>query len=259
MPAGRGGSTLGWTWIPPQVEVAAPAAGKPESMRNPRTQARIAGLLYLLLAVLGGWAELYVRGSVRHPGDARATASAIAEHDSLFRLGIAADILMATTFVFLGLVLYRLLQQTHQRAATVLLVFVAVGAGSILINLTFHVAAWLVGTDPAYAELLGTNARDALAMLLLDMHHHGYVLGGVFFGLWLLPMGYFAYRGAEFPSWLGVLLMIGCLTWLADPVLAFAAPQAPAVVRTIVSLPTSVAEFGLILYLLVVGVRREAR
>lgn len=228
-------------------------------MRNPRTQARIAGLLYLLLAVLGGWAELHVRGSVRHPGDARATASAIAEHEPLFRLGIAADILMATAFVLLGLVLYRLTQQSHQRAATVLMVFVAVGAASILINLTFHAAAWLVGSDPAYASLLGADQRDALAMLLLEMHHHGYVLGGVFFGLWLLPMGYLAYHGTQFPSWLGVLLMIGCLTWVADPVLAFAAPQAPAIVRTIVSLPTSVAEFGLMLYLLVVGVRREAR
>ena len=214
---------------------------------GPRTLARIAGLLYLILAVLGGWAQLHARGSVLVEGDAARTAANIVEHETLFRLGLVADILMATVFVLLGLVLHRLLHHVDERAATALLVFVSVGAGSILVNLTFHVGALLAATRP------GHSADQVL--LLLDLHQQGYVLGGVFFGLWLLPTGWLARRSEMLPSWLGTMVMVAGVAWLADPLLAFGLPDAPALIRTLVEVPTSVGEFGLMLYLLIRGVR----
>ena len=69
---------------------------------------------------------------------------------------------MAVVFVLLGLTLFRLLDGVHRRAGTALLVFVAVGAGSILVNLTFQVGALLTATDPAYDA--------ATTLLLLDLH-----------------------------------------------------------------------------------------
>jgi hypothetical protein len=224
-----------------------------KAMTRPKVLARIAGLLYLLLAALGSWAHLHVRGTVHVPGDAAATAENIVAHETLYRLGLGADILMATVFVLLGLALYRLLHEAHQRAATALLVLVSVGAGSILVSLTFHVGALLVATEPAYATLAGD--RDTMALLLLDLHHHGYVLGGIFFGLWLLPMGYIACRSAMFPTVLGVAVVLGSIAWVADPLLAFLLPDAPELVRGVVAVPTAIAEFGLLLYLLIIGVR----
>lgn len=44
-------------------------------MSGPSGLARLAGLLYLILAACGGWAELAVRSSIRVPGDAAATAA----------------------------------------------------------------------------------------------------------------------------------------------------------------------------------------
>jgi hypothetical protein len=215
--------------------------------RRPRVLARLAGLLYLAVAVLGGWAQLRVRDSVIVPGDAVRTTAGIVEHEALFRLALVADILMATAFVLLGLVLHRLLHHVHERAATAMLVFVAVGAGSILINLTFHVGALLAATQPGHSP--------ATVLLLAELHQQGYVLGGVFFGLWLLPMGYLACRSALLPSWLGVLVIGASVAWVADPLLAFGLPDAPALVRTVVEVPTSIGEFGLLLYLLIRGTR----
>lgn len=223
-------------------------------MSNPKTLARIAGLLYLTLAVLGGWAHLVARGSVYVPGDAAATAENIVDHEALFRWALVADIVMATVFVLLGMALYRLLYDVSARMATTLMIFVAVGAGSILVNLTFHVGALLVATDPTYAAALGSVNSDAIALLMLDLHHYGYSLGGIFFGLWLLPMGLLAYRSPMFGKVAGIILVIGSVTWLLDPVLTFI-PGVPDAVREIVSVPSSIAEFGLILYLLIVGVR----
>jgi hypothetical protein len=227
-------------------------------MASPKTIARTAGALYLLLVLLGVWAEFAVRRVVHVPGDAAATADRIAGHITLFRLGIAADILMAVVFVLLGLALYRLLHPVHRRAATALLVLVTAGAGIIVLNLAFQAGALLVATDPAYATAFEAGQRDAIALLLLDLHSYGYVLGGVFFGLWLLPAGYAAYRSELFPSWLGVLVLAAGAAWLADPVLAIGFPGVPGAVRDIVSVPTSIGEFTLLGYLLVRGVRSAA-
>ncbi|GID95550.1 hypothetical protein Adi01nite_49620 [Amorphoplanes digitatis] len=180
-------------------------------------------------------------------GDAVRTTANIVGHETLFRLGIVADILMATVFVLLGLVLHRLLHHVHERAATALLVFVSVGAGSILVNLTFHVGALLAATRPGHSP--------ELVLLLLDLHQHGYVLGGVFFGLWLLPMGFLACRSPLLPTWLGVLAIVASVAWVADPVLAFGLPDAPALIRHLVELPTSIGELSLLLYLLICGIR----
>lgn len=219
-------------------------------MTKPQTLARTAGLLYLALVVLGTWAELVVRDRVHAPGDPATTAANIVTHEALFRWGLAADVLMAVVFVLLGLALQRLLHHVDERAATALLVFVSVGAGSILLNLAFHAGALRVATDSA--------SDDGLALLLLELHGYGYALGGVFFGLWLVPMGYLALRSGLFPKSLGVLLVVGGVAWIADPLIAFALPGAPGLVRDVVSLPTWLAEFGLMLYLLVRGVRSPA-
>ncbi|WP_433789221.1 DUF4386 domain-containing protein [Actinoplanes sp. CA-252034] len=217
------------------------------NLTTPKALARLAGLLYLLLALLGGWAELGGRGSLVVAGDAARTAANIAGNESLFRLTMVADILMATVFVALGLVLHRLLHHVSERAATALLVFVSVGAGSILVNLTFQAGALVTATQPGHpAELV---------LLFCTLHQQGYVLGGVFFGLWLLPAGYLAYRTPMLPSVLGVLLMAGAAAWVADPLLAFGLPDAPEVIRTLVEVPTTVAELGLLAYLLIRGVR----
>lgn len=220
------------------------------NLMTPKALARIAGLLYLLLAVLGGWAELVGRGSLLVADDAARTAANIVEHETQFRLALVADILMATVFVLLGLVLHRLLHHVHQRAATALLIFVSVGAGSILVNLTFQAGALITATRPGHSA--------EMVLLFFDLHQQGYVLGGVFFGLWLLPMGLLAYRSPMLPSGLGVLLMAGAAAWVADPLLAFGLPDAPGLVRTLVEVPTTVAEFGLMGYLLVRGVRTPA-
>ncbi|WP_315093071.1 DUF4386 domain-containing protein [uncultured Cellulomonas sp.] len=220
-------------------------------MTRPTTLARTAGLLYLLLAVLGSWAQLVARAAVHAQGDATTTAARIVENESLVRLSLVADILMATVFVLLGLALYRLLDDAHRRAATALLVLVAVGAGQILLNLTFQVGALLSATDPAHS--------DTTTLLLLDLHAYGYVLGGVFFGLWLLPMGYAAVRTSLFPTWLGVLLIAGSVAWVADTVIVVALPDAPALLTGAVDALTTAAELSLIVYLLVKGVRVAAR
>lgn len=227
-------------------------------MSSPRSTARIAGVLYLLLVITGVFAQLVVRDRFYEPGNAAVTVENIVANPTLFRLAVVADILMATVFVFLGLVLYMLLKDVDRKSATAMVVFVSVGAGMILLNLIFHYASLLVATEAAYATAFGVEGSEALVLLLLDMHHYGYLLAGIFFGLWLLPLGYLAYKSAYFPRALGILLMIAGGSWIVDTLVRFIAPDLGEVFHSILTLPTF-AEFVMLLYLLIKGVRNPSQ
>ena len=216
----------------------------------PKTLARTAGIAYLLLCIFGTYAQLGVRAGIHVPGDAAASAQNLTANPTAFRLALVADIAMATSFVALGVLLFLLLRHVDRRAAVALVVFVAVGAGMILTNLLFHQGALLIATESAYETL----RSDELVLLLLDLHQVGYSLAGVFFGLWLLPLSYLAYRSGLFPRLLSVLLAVAGASWIVDTLATFLLPDLPDVVHTIITAPTF-AEFWLVAYLLIKGVR----
>ncbi len=77
---------------------------------SPRAQARIAGFLYLIVIVTGGWAQLFVRAHLIVRDDAAATAANIAAHEPLFRLGLVADLISVAAYIGVTAVLYGLLK-----------------------------------------------------------------------------------------------------------------------------------------------------
>ena len=86
-------------------------------MSSPKRLARIAGLLYLIVGIFGGFAIAYVTATVYVPGDAATTAGNIVANSGLVRIGVIADLLQATVFVFLAMVLYILLNHVHKNVA----------------------------------------------------------------------------------------------------------------------------------------------
>jgi hypothetical protein len=99
-------------------------------MSSEKRLARIAGSRYLVVAALGGFAELVVRAGIVEPGNAAATADNIRTSDSLFRLGFAGDLVQATVFLFTAMALYLLLRHVHELAARAMVVLVAVSVPS---------------------------------------------------------------------------------------------------------------------------------
>ncbi len=59
---------------------------------SPKTYARVAGLLYLIVIVAGIFAEIFVRGQLVVANDAAATAHNIVTHELKYRLGFAAEL-----------------------------------------------------------------------------------------------------------------------------------------------------------------------
>src|SRR5918996_109871 len=123
-----------------------------------RRLARFAGSLYLVVAVLGGFAELVVRQSIVEPGNAALTAENIRGSATLFRLGFGADLLQATLFLFTAMALYLLLRDVNELVARAMVVIVAVSVAIICLNLLNQYTALQIATGSVF----GGTESDAL-------------------------------------------------------------------------------------------------
>jgi len=223
-------------------------------MRDEKRLARIAGCLYLVVAVLGGFAELVVRSSIVEPGDPTATAENIRSSATLFRLGFVADLVQATFFLFTAMALYLLLKHVNKLIAQAMVTLVAISVAIISLNLLNQYMALSIATGAGYTSTFGPVGSDRLTMLFVDMHHNGYLIAQMFFGLWLVPLGYLVVRSGLFPKVLGVLLALGGVAYIVDLLVTFLAPGVAETISPYVLIPVY-SEVLFLVYLLVKGVR----
>ena len=224
-------------------------------MNSDKKTARIAGVLYLLNGIFSGFAFAYVIGKVYVAGNAAATAANVVAYSGLVRIGVAADLFQATIWVFLAMTLYLLLKHVNKSAASTMVVLVAVGAAIVCLNDVFQFESLRIATDNAYAGAFGNAGSNALVLLLLDIHHYGFLIAQIFFGLWLVPLGYLAYKSGMFPKALGVALIAGGACYLAGMLAVFLIPDLGEKINTVITIPSAIAEIWMLGYLLVIGVR----
>jgi hypothetical protein len=98
---------------------------------------------------------------------------------------------------------------------------------------------------PDFLSIFDASQGDALAMLFLNLRNHGFDIAGIFWGLWLFPLGLLVYRSGFLPRILGVLLMLNCFAFTARSLSSLALPQ----YENIVSRLTSPLMFGELLFM----------
>src|SRR6266550_9449965 len=190
--------------------------------RNP---GRYAGLLYVLMSIPGFFALIYVPSKLIVHGNATATATNIAAHETLFRLGIAAELICQTGFIFVALALYDLLKGVNQRRASLMLGLIVVSIPIALLNELNSIAALVLVRGADFLSIFEKSQRDALAMLFLNLHANGFVVAEIFWGLWLFPLGLLVYRSGFIPRILGVLLMLNTVTFPVNSFTSLLFPQ----------------------------------
>jgi hypothetical protein len=228
---------------------------KESSMASPKRLARTAGALYLVDGIASGFAFAYVIGKVYVAGNAAATAGNVVANAGLVRFGMVADLFQATEWIFLAIALYLLLKHVNEGAARTMVILVSVGAAVVCLNDVFQFESVRVATDGSYTAALGAAGSSALVMLLMDVHHYGFLIAQIFFGLWLVPLGYLAYESAMFPKVLGVALIVGGACYLVGMLAVFLIPDFGEKINVFITIPSAIAEISMLLYLLVKGVK----
>jgi hypothetical protein len=113
--------------------------------------------------------------------------------------------------------------------------------------------------EPEYAAAFGTKSSEALVLLFAELHTQGYLIVGIFFGLWLLPLGYLVYRSGYFPRVLGIMLMVGCFGYLTDAFVSSLFPSVGASVGLLFRSVAGIAEISFLLWLLIIGAKVPQR
>lgn len=225
-------------------------------MNNNKKIARIAGLLYLIVIICGVFAELVVRAKLFDIQDTGATVSNIQSSEFLFRLSFVSDLMMQTSYFFLPMVLFLLFKKVNKPAASAMVLSVTVAVAIMCTNMLNHYAPLQLLSNVKYLNGFSAEQLHTQVMFYLDLHNKGYHIAQIFFGIWLLPLGYLVYQSGMFPKIIGIFLMVGCFGYLADFIVFFLFPDAKNIAE-LLTIPADLGEISFCLYLLIKGIRDQ--
>lgn len=217
--------------------------------------ARIAGVLYLQVAMIGPFVLLYVPNRLFVAGDATATATNILAHQGLFQAYIALSLVTQILFITVVLLLYRILREVQPTLAIAMVALILLDAPLAFLGIANDVAtlSFLRG-GAAFLNVFDEPQRHALATLLIHADRAGVLVSQVFWGLWLLPLGVLVHRSGDLPRWLGVWLVLNGVTYVLLSGVGLVAPAAaPSLFR--LATPLLCGELALALWMLVRGLR----
>jgi hypothetical protein len=226
-------------------------------MSSKKNPGRFVGLLYVLVSIPGAFALVYVPSKLIVDGNATATAGNIAASETLFRAGIACNLISQILFMWVALALYDLLKGVNQRHASLMLGLIVVSIPIALLNELNAIAALIFVRGADFLSIFEKPQRDALAMLFLNLHDHGFVVAEIFWGLWLFPLGLLVYRSGFLPRFLGVLLILDCFRYVVDSFTSILLPQYADIVSRWMK-PFSFGELVFMFWLLIMGAKPRA-
>ena len=220
------------------------------SYKNP---ARVAGLLYLfvlILPILVGVSRLSLITD-----DPATTANNIVASEWLFRIGVVSDIGHVMCLLLLAWVLYGLFKSVNKNVALLFLLCISISVAIQCINMINYFVALHVLSGAEYLTVFEEDQLHALAMFyLVDMQTHGIFIAQIFFGFWLLPLGYLVYKSGYLPRILGILLMIGCFGYLIHVFQYFLLPSYEVISYPGLAVAT-ISEVSFLGWLLLKGVK----
>ncbi len=227
---------------------------------SPQVYARVTGVLYLLIIIFAGFSQGYVRAELVVPGDAVATAQNIMAAPGLFRFGFAGDLIAFILDAIVSVLFYVLLRPVSKTLALITAALRLLAHPAIAgINLLNHYMALQLLGGADYLSVFSAEQLQALALVLMEAHTVGYLIAGAFFGLHCLLLGYLLYKSEYFPAFLGVLMAIAALGYLAESFGNFLLPGNEQLLAWVVGMTAAIGEVTLTIWLLGWGVKKQFR
>lgn len=213
-----------------------------------RKQGRIAGLVYLGLVVTGIFSLAYAPSQLFVPDNPATTFVNLQEQFSLFLAMIAGGVIMAVFFFVLPFTLARFLFDYGKTAARLMILLVVLSIPATLL------AFWQYGE---LALAIAENSAQIDDVIAARAEYRGWIKISIFFwGVWLAPYGWLVLKSGSIPRWLGVMLLIGSVGYLAElfgPMLIFNFDELPFV--EYITKPATIGEIGSCLWLVVFGAK----
>ena len=212
--------------------------------------ARTAGLLYTLMIPLAAFGMLYVPATLFVTGDMEKTVHNMVAHGGVFRLSILCAVIVQICHIFIVLLLYKLLRTVGRDMAALMVIFMLVSIPVTMVNELGNYAIVLLTTNSS----MPLHDTGVLIDLLFRVHGYGILISGIFWGLWLFPMGYLVYKSTFLPKSIGVLLIIACFGYVIDSMMKLVQPAYSSTVVAQIIGVTLYGELAFPLWLLIKGI-----
>ncbi|MFC2151823.1 DUF4386 domain-containing protein [Bacteroidota bacterium] len=221
-----------------------------------KKNARLAGLLYLLVIITGVYSVIFVSSRIFVQGDVITTCKNILANEFLFRTSIINDFISNTIFLLLVLVLYRLFKQVNEHQAKLMVAFVIVQIPFVFFIEALNITSLMI----VKAEILKTlepGQRQDLLMLLFKINEYGALTLEIFWGLWLIPLGQLVYKSMFIPRIFGILLIVAGIAYINDSFVAILFPSYNPIFSKPTLLLVAIGEISIMLWLLIKGAKNN--
>jgi len=220
----------------------------------PQGYARVGGLLYLAIIVLGAFAEGFVTNTLVVSGDAAATAHNIMASQELWRLSVAGDLIVVLCAVPLVWIEYLLLRPVSKQLVLLAVLFNLASLAVEAISKLFLLAVMPTLGSVDYLKAFEPQQLQILANLALKSHDIAFNIALIFFGFTCLVNGYLIFRSGYLPKPIGILMQVAGLSYLVACFAALFAPAFADLITPAILIPPLIGESSFCLWLLVKGV-----
>ena len=212
------------------------------------TTARTAGIWYLLMAISGILGFMIFHPQVFDSEDAQKTLTNLIDLESLARTRLLFEFGIVVSQALTAVWFYRLFRNNNEWAAW------SVGIWGMINSVAIMISAISMGSAIEIANSSQT-VEDKLILieLLSSLITNAWGVGGLFFGLWLIPLGYIITSTKRMPIWLGRTLIAGGIGYLIQTTINYSGIESPLLIY--LTVPATVGEFWMIGYLLIFGIR----
>lgn len=181
-----------------------------------KAYSQLAGLIYLIIAIVGGFSIGYMPSVIIAEGNAALTFQNLINHQELFRIGIAGDVIVMVLEIILTVMLYQLFKSfsaTGMRIATYARLAMAIVMGMNLIN---YMISGIIMSQSEHLIGFSSEELESLTYLFFKAHKYGELTWQIFFAVHLFTLGYVIHKSKKTPKWLGVLMLIGGIGYGGD-------------------------------------------
>ncbi|MGH1337854.1 MAG: DUF4386 domain-containing protein [Aureispira sp.] len=232
---------------------------KIKAMDSVKKKAKTAGLLYLLIAIVGGFSIGYVPSIIVSPDNATETSNNLLANQGLLQIGIIGDVFVFLFEIILTVILYRLFNLVNQPISKIA-AFSRLSMSIVMgINLINYLIPISLLSSSTYMDVFEKNELDAFVLLFFNIHQYGIYVWGIFFGLHLIALGYLIFKSGYCPPIIGLLMMIGSFGYMGEGLVKSIFPNIAPLLTTIniLLLIAVLGELSFAFWLLIKGINIE--
>lgn len=213
------------------------------------TTARVTGVWYLALAISGALGFIIFHTQIFVSDDPQKTLANLTNLESISRLRLLFELVIIVSQALTAVWFYKLFREINAWAAWTIGIWGMMNAAAIMISAISMSSA----IEIAKSSTQTYQEKVVLIQLLSKLITNAWGVGTLFFGLWLIPMGYIIVSSKRMPVWLGRILMIGGIGYLISAFIKYMGIDDPLLEFLVI--PATIGEFWMIGYLLIYGLR----